>query len=371
MKLASYNLENLFDRAKALNRDTWAEGRPVLDAFARMSKLLDKPTYSAADRTAILDGLQALGVLERDDAGPFVLLRQNRGRLLKRPNGKPVQVVAGGRGEWIGWLELKTGPVNEVATRNTAQVLRDVGAEVVGVIEVDSRIAVKRFNEQLMPSVGARPYAHVMVIEGNDDRGIDVGLLTKAGYEITAIRSHVDDEDTSGLVFSRDCPEYEIATPSGARVLVLVNHLKSKGFGGFAASNARRRREAQRVRAIYDARRRSGAELVAVIGDLNDTPDSDALQPLLGAGSDLRDVSTHPNYQDDGRPGTFANGTKSQKIDYLLLSPALFSAVTAAGVFRKGVWGGKHGDLWEVYPEMTKAAEAASDHAALWAELSI
>ena len=29
-----------------------------------------------------------------------------------------------------------------------------------------------------------------------------------------------------------------------------------------------------------------------------------------------------------------------------------------------GVWGGKNGTLFPHYPEMTKAAEAASDHAA-------
>lgn len=29
MRLASYNVENLFARARALNLDTWAEGKPV------------------------------------------------------------------------------------------------------------------------------------------------------------------------------------------------------------------------------------------------------------------------------------------------------------------------------------------------------
>ena len=29
MRLAAYNVENLFDRAKALNLGTWEEGRPV------------------------------------------------------------------------------------------------------------------------------------------------------------------------------------------------------------------------------------------------------------------------------------------------------------------------------------------------------
>jgi exonuclease III len=79
----------------------------------------------------------------------------------------------------------------------------------------------------------------------------------------------------------------------------------------------------------------------------------------------------HPKYQDDGRPGTFGNGTKSQKIDYILLSPELFDKVENAEVFRKGVWGGKNGDLFEHFPEMMKPVHAASDHAALFVDLNI
>jgi hypothetical protein len=30
LRLAAFNVENLFDRAKALNTTTWEEGRPVL-----------------------------------------------------------------------------------------------------------------------------------------------------------------------------------------------------------------------------------------------------------------------------------------------------------------------------------------------------
>src|SRR5262249_20751632 len=126
-----------------------------------------------------------------------------------------------------------------------------------------------------------------------------------------------------------------------------------------------------RVRAIYDARRQQGVTRIAVIGDFNDTPDSSPLAPLLAQGSDLRDVFDHPNFQSDGRPGTFGNGAKSEKIDYILLSPELFTLVTTAGVFRKGVWGGKNGDLFPHFPEMTKAIHAASDHAAVFVDLNI
>ena len=93
--------------------------------------------------------------------------------------------------------------------------------------------------------------------------------------------------------------------------------------------------------------------------------------PLLGQGSELKDVSAHPAFQGDGRPGTFGNGTKSDKFDYILLSPELFAKVTQAGVFRKGVWGGKNGTLFEHYDTITKAEEAASDHAAIWVDVDV
>jgi endonuclease/exonuclease/phosphatase family metal-dependent hydrolase len=369
MRLASFNLENIFDRAKALNQATWAEGKPALETVARLNQIFGKATYASADRSAILTGLTKLGLAKSDDGGPFARLRQNRGHLLKRPTTGPPQVVATGRADWIGWVELKMGEVNEIATRTTAQVIRDVNADVVAVIEVDNRVALGRFNAALLPAVATAPYPHVMVIDGNDERGIDVGLLSRS--PIVTMRSHVDDLVGGSPVFSRDCPEYEIALPGGDSLLLLVNHLKSKGYGGQAESNTRRLRQAQRVRAIYDARRQAGATNVAVLGDFNDTPTSAPLAPLLGAGSDLRDVSVHPGFVNDGRPGTFANGTASGKIDYILLSPALFARVQQAGVWRKGVWGGTHGTLWEIYPEMTKAVHAASDHAAVWVDLDI
>jgi endonuclease/exonuclease/phosphatase family metal-dependent hydrolase len=209
-----------------------------------------------------------------------------------------------------------------------------------------------------------------MLIDGNDDRGIDVGLMTRLPYRVASMVSHVDDRmDNDERLFSRDCPEYTIATGAGGQLLVLVNHFKSKGYGKPADSNAKRQAQATRVRAIYEQRRAEGVRRIAVVGDFNDTPDSAPLAPLLQNGSELRDIVTHPNFVGDGRPGTFGNGTASNKIDYILLSPELFAKVTGGGIFRKGVWGGVHGTLFPHYEEMTAPIHAASDHAAIWADI--
>jgi hypothetical protein len=59
------------------------------------------------------------------------------------------------------------------------------------------------------------------------------------------------------------------------------------------------------------------------------------------------------------------------RIDYILMSPDLFARVQAGGIFRKGVWGGTNGTLWDHYSEMKKLSDAASNHAAIWAEIDI
>ena len=369
MRIASFNVENLFSRVRVMNTGDWSQGAPILAEWARLNALLQKPTYTAADKTKIVASLKKLGLGKKDDGGEYAILRQNRGRLVKRPVSGPMQVVAGGRGDWVGWVELKVEAVNETATRMTAKVIDEMDADVLAVIEAEDRIALMKFHDQLLAPLNAR-YRSAMLIDGNDERGIDVGLLTKTSYPIESIVSHVDDSNGNGRIFSRDCPEYLVRTPGGVAVLVLVNHLKSK-IGTPAASNARRKEQARRVRKIYDQRRAEGISRIAVVGDLNDVPGSDPLKPLLGSGSDLRDVFTHTKFVGDGRPGTFGNGTASQKFDYLLLSPALWSKVTSATVHRKGVWGGTNGTLFPHYPEMTEPVHAASDHAAVSADIAV
>jgi endonuclease/exonuclease/phosphatase family metal-dependent hydrolase len=370
VRIASFNVENLFERAAALNLPTFEDGRKTLERHAKINALLNKPVYTADDKAEIVKLLKELGLSVSDDGGEFALLRQNRGHLLKRPSPGIIEIVANGRADWVGWVELKMAPVDELATRHTAMVIRDVKPDILGVVEAESRSALQDFSRILLPAVGGAAFEHVMLIDGNDDRGIDVGIMLKQEYEIEEIRSHVDDRDAKGIIFSRDCPEYRVTTPSGQRIVVLVNHLKSKGFGNQTSNDAKRRRQAQRVAEIYRRQQQEGEANLVVLGDFNDTPGSDPLAPLLG-GTDLKDITTHPKFKSDGRPGTFENGTQADKIDYVLLSPALFARVTGGAIFRKRVWGGKNGTLWPHYPTMNSPVQAASDHAAIYADLDL
>lgn len=390
MRLATYNVENLFARARALDPADPAKGQPALAAYEAFNRVAAHPVYSDEDRATMLAALETLRVIVPTRAGrrpnpdlfgdAFAVLRENRGDFLAAPADAEPRIVAAGRSSWTGWVDLIVDPVDETATRMTARVVADVAADVLCVVEAESRPSLVRFNEELL---GGR-YAHAMLVDGNDPRGIDVGLYCVAGVEIDWVRSHVDVPDpvTGRRLFSRDCPVYRLLLPSGAQLYVLLNHLKSQSFTS-GDPDPLRTRQAGGVRAIYDRLRAAGAEHVAVVGDFNKRPDHASLRPLLGPDSPLVDAYTLPAFsglydpldRDRERPGSFQSCTIGNRLDYILLSPELAERVTDGGVFRRGLWGTpsnvRRPKLWDAYPEITGARHAASDHGAVWVEVDL
>lgn len=139
----------------------------------------------------------------------------------------------------------------------TAWVVDDVADDVLAVVEAEDRPSLVRFNDELLNG----RYGHVMLIDGNDKRGIDVDLLTAEHIAIRAVTSHVDTPDL------RDCPGHRLDV-AGAQVWVLANHLMSQSFT-FGNPDPLRTRQANEVHQIYDQLRADGIELIAVVGDLN------------------------------------------------------------------------------------------------------
>jgi endonuclease/exonuclease/phosphatase family metal-dependent hydrolase len=373
--VASYNVENLFCRPRAFNTTNWALGEPVLAAYREFNTLIDLPTYGAADRERMRDLLVAVDVYRVNAHGAvrrnvtttprWAWLRKNRGSFDREPRDvtRGVEIVAQGRDDWIGWLELATETTDETGTRTTARVISDVDADVIAIIEAEDRDALVRLNNDLLD----HRYRHVMLVDGNDERGIDVGIMTKDGFPIRSIRSNVDATDAGGTIFSRDCPQYEIRTPAGATLHVLVNHFKSQSGGG----GSKRARQAAEVRRIVDdlvAR----DERVIVLGDLNEgQPHADQpaanLRVLFDPDGPLVSCYDLDGFEVGPRPGTFDSCGIRNRLDYVLLSRNLRPAFRTGHVFRKGLWGSRstRPDQWETYAEMTTAMHQASDHAAV------
>jgi endonuclease/exonuclease/phosphatase family metal-dependent hydrolase len=362
MIVATFNVENLFQRPRAMNLPSWREGQPAINAAGELNALFNKRTYSDRHQRRMLQLLRRFGLLSARPNNPFLELRQVRGKLLDRGNKTP-RIAATGRDSWTGWVELKTEPIADCAITNTARVIASVNPDILVLVEVESRPALQQFHDRVLQPLLAQPFPYNMVIDGNDQRGIDVGILSR--YPIQRIRSHIHDRTGAVPTFSRDCPEYYVELPSGRELLILPNHFASKGSD---RTGQRRKVQAAAAAAIYKGLQRK-LPLAIVAGDLNDYPASGALDALLRR-TDLTDAMSLKQYR-GAYPGTYQRGTAKDKIDYLLLSPALRKKVERVDVFRKGYYSPTKWESFENITPENKERFQASDHHCVWAELDL
>lgn len=172
---------------------------------------------------------------------------------------------------------------HEIARRIT-QV---VNADVLAVQEVEHIDVLRQFNREHLGNL----YPHIALVEGNDRRLIDVGILSK--LPIGTIVSHqtaVHPDVPNRRVFSRDLLQVEILRNNGNKLFTMYNtHLKSHFVspgedpvqGAINANNSRKRQAEMISRIITRMERPNGRFILA--GDMNDPPDSEFLAPMLSA----------------------------------------------------------------------------------------
>jgi len=114
-----------------------------------------------------------------------------RGKLFALRKGE-FRIVANGRADWVGWMELIRGPINDKAVFNTARVIAAVNPDILAVCEVEDRLgsddSMTACCVPLLKGTGRSEYPYVLVVDGNDQRGIDVGIVSR--FPITDLSTH-------------------------------------------------------------------------------------------------------------------------------------------------------------------------------------
>ena len=252
--------------------------------------------------------------------------------------------------------------------------IKRMDLDVLAVQEVEDIDTLRQFARDDLGGL----YPHVVLIEGNDPRLIDIGLLSKLPLGGVTSWQHVPDPLNPGqAVFSRDLLQVEILSPSRRERLFTLfnNHLKSH-FVPFNApdpeaerkrANDLRERQSQVVAAIIAAETRPNSRFL-VVGDMNDPPDSPFLEPLAAA-PELKLVSglaqpqeTRPGPGDPPPPSSA--WTERFKptgmppvytlMDQVWLSPALAAKQTGAFIERR-----------------SKVSGDGSDHDPAWVTLDL
>ncbi|MFN7010082.1 MAG: endonuclease/exonuclease/phosphatase family protein [Allorhizobium sp.] len=180
----------------------------------------------------------------------------------------------------------------------SALAIADMGADILCLQEVDSMEALKAFEYGYLFRMVGAGYRHKYLVEGNDSRGIDVGVMMRdetadgEKIEIVDIRSHAAltyrdlDLFTPALaatakpddrIFKRDCLEMELKI-GGQPLSLYVVHLKSMsngrdGIDGRTFTQPVREAETKAIRHIIEARFGKGHTAdknFVICGDMND-----------------------------------------------------------------------------------------------------
>lgn len=207
-----------------------------------------------------------------------------------------------------------------------AAAIRKLDADVLALQEVENRPYLETFVNTYLADMG---YHEIILIEGNNDRGIDVACLSR--FPVEWVRSHrnLDFVDAAGnpMRFQRDLLEVHLTPKGYAPLDIFVVHLKSK-HGGEDETLPVRMGEAAAIRDIVDRRlARDPQSLFVICGDFNDVFESKPLQRIMGDGSiGLR--SFHDMVAADKRI-TYNRGQYQSMIDFILASPRLAEAYIA------------------------------------------
>lgn len=359
MRIATFNTENLFSRARVLNFKNNADGDKLLNKISELQAELNKKEYNKPKILSLYNSLK-----------DYIEITEDRGKLFRRQLFAVKGIAANGVDDWDGSIEFKRAKFSETTRINTAKVLKALKADVQCLVEVEDRDTISSFNSDMLGTV---KFPYNFLIDGNDPRGIDVGLLSR--FPLKNIRTHIFDKEKPGsktYIFSRDCVEIELEIAKNKSLHVLCNHFKSKGYSSSqSGADARRKLQADTVKDILKNQYDLSTDMVVVMGDFNDTPDSKPLQNLLNT-QNLTNVLKLKFGKDINKTYTYFYKQKSQ-IDFILVSKPLKDAFADAGVERRGMFelNNLSNGTESRFPTVTASSNAASDHAGVWADFNI
>ena len=227
-----------------------------------------------------------------------------------------------------------------VKRRITGKAIKELDADVVVLQEVENLDVLQRFRTKFLG--GFKAFPHLMLVDGNDPRFIDVAVISKHPVvHARSYRQRKSSPSAHSFIFSRDCLEVDIDF-GGKRLTLFGNHFKSM-IGGRSKTKKRRLAQVRAVKQIIQERfgaAQPGDASFIVLGDFNDyievgDEDTSALPELVQWNQVDNAVERLP--QDDRWTHYYSKGDEYRQLDYLLVSNSLKPRVTSVEIERRGM----------------------------------
>jgi endonuclease/exonuclease/phosphatase family metal-dependent hydrolase len=238
--------------------------------------------------------------------------------------GPPKDFSTYGSHRWTwGRFEKKTGDLYKVI----AAIGEHTPPTLIGLCEVENWLVLHRLINET--PLAKYPYG-IVHQDSPDTRGIDVALLyQKATFNLLGKKifpvTLSSGRKTRDILYAKGVVN-ELDT-----LHILVCHMPSK-YGGAAFSEGSRADATRTLRKITDSLLHSSIRAnIVVMGDFNDTPDSQSIQETLGASNNLGGSSTDSLYNLAITAHRLGNGSikfqgKWELIDLIFVSGNLLNA---------------------------------------------
>lgn len=370
MKIATFNIENLFHRHSDLvDMESEIKSEIWRDEF---ESLFLKERRTIVDYNRMRELANLLG-FHKAPYEPYLSMQNINGNLHVKSSMKIMETKASYLTDWNGWAKLKSVPISKKAIINKAKVILEVNPDIVLLQQVENRESLIQFHESFFKENQESTYEEIMHLQGNDGMGLGMGILLKEGYHIKSVKSFSNERDARGrLLFNTDFQQYKIKTPENGTLYLLCCQLADEN-----KSDTLRKKQAKKVAEIYKELLSKGQKNIIVAGTLNAPSYADSISPIMESGA--TDIVKHNSFNvmtDSGadasyfRMGAYRIGVNIKQKDYLLVSPTLFDKVKDCGMNRKAMWPLKKPE-WEIYSTVVNEKDAASDHPLLWANIKL
>ncbi|EFC49222.1 predicted protein [Naegleria gruberi] len=260
---------------------------------------------------------------------------------------------------------------DEDSKRITAEAIKQVNADVICLMEVESLQVLDSFNEKYLQSMN---YAYSILIDGRDPRSIDVGVLSR--YPIVNIRSNrhaTYPGEKTRYIFSRDLLELDIEFPGNNNLTIYATHLTSMSKG---REESKDRRLVQ-VDYICDRIEKSWKDKnykgnFIVLGDMNDYNDSETSLGKLLKHDHMADIISQRLPSDEQWTHYYNRGNAYNQLDYMFISKHLLLRNPRAKpvIFRKGLPKRAHSFTGKRIKGVGQNEPKASDHCPVYVDLS-
>ncbi|MCK7591287.1 hypothetical protein M0G43_11935 [Subsaxibacter sp. CAU 1640] len=366
MKIASFNIQNLFHRDRSLTEQSLS--KCVTNWVTEFDNLLLKADYknSTAERMRELSFL--LG-FDKNYRSPYAIMRKKSGELYLKGMSDSKALKADELTDWNGWIKVQTVPIHPESSNNKAKVIADINPDILILQEVEDKMSLDEFNNLYLPNFECDPFSDCIVIPNSEGKGREHALMLKNGYELDAIKLHTI--DTSEYP-TQELIEYVIMTPKCEKYHLFSTYFYND-LSNPEKSLAIRQQQARNTGELYQQLVADGTNNIIIAGTFNAPSYCDSLAPLLQE-TDLKDITKHLSFEvdyDEGidasyhRMGAYRKGVNIRQTDFMLLSPSLFQTIADSGLNRKAMWPEKR-PQWSTYKSVLNKNQAASEHPAVW-----